>query len=199
MPKKDPRIDAYIRKSAEFSRPILTHLRKLVHTGCPEVEETLKWSMPFFMYKGMLCHMASFKSHCAFGFWKGRLLFEKEAEADGMGHFGRITALSDLPSDKEIISHLKKAVQLNDQGVKARTRTRSKEKKELVVPDYFRAALKKSKKALATFESFSYSHKKEYVEWITEAKTEETRQRRMGTAIEWMTEGKARHWKYSKC
>ena len=188
MLKQDPRIDAYIRNSAAFARPILTHLRKLVHTGCPDVEETLKWSMPFFMHKGMLCHMASFKNHCAFGFWKGRLMFGKQAKSDGMGHFGRITKLADLPPDKEIIDHIKKAVELNEAGIKAPRRV----KDELVVPNYLRAALKKSKKALTTFESFSYSHKKEYVKWITEAKREETRQRRMETAIELMAKGKAR-------
>lgn len=199
MGKKDPRIDAYIGKAAEFSRPILKHLRKVVHTGCPAVEETMKWSMPFFMYKGMLCNMAAFKQHCSFGFWKGRLLFGKAAETDGMGHFGRITALSDLPSKKELVRYVKKAVELNDSGVKSPRRAVPRKKQKLVVPDSLQIALKKHPKALAAFEAFSYSHKKEYVEWVTEAKRDETRQRRLDTAIAWMTEGKPRHWQYANC
>jgi uncharacterized protein YdeI (YjbR/CyaY-like superfamily) len=203
MGKKDPRIDAYIAKSADFAKPILTHLRELVHAACPEVEETMKWSFPNFIYKGMFCSMASFKAHCAFGFWKASLIFGKGNSAAGddkgsMGHFGRLTALSDLPKDKELLAYIKEAVRLNDAGI-SKARPRPKAKKELVVPNYFTLALKKNKKALAAFEDFSYSHKKEYLEWITEAKTDETRQRRIATALEWMAEGKSRNWKYINC
>ena len=169
MPAKDPRIDAYIAKSADFAKPILTHLRKLVHASCPDVEETMKWSFPNFMHKGILCSMASFKEHCTFGFWKGALISAKDKAAgkladEAMGQFGRITALSDLPKDKVLLGWIKEAVRLNDEGIKLPPRPKSKVKKELVVPDFFVAALKKNKKALTTFENFSYSHKKEYVE-----------------------------------
>ncbi len=200
MRKKDPRVDAYIAKSADFAKPILNHLRKLVHADCPEVEETMKWSFPHFEYKGVLCGMASFKNHCSFGFWKGELLGIKDgdkAEA-AMGQFGRITKLSDLPGDKVLGHYIREAVKLNESGVKLPARSRPKERQELVVPDDLASALRKNKKALPTFEKFSYSNKKEYVEWITEAKTEATRRKRLETAIEWMSEGKIRNWKYIK-
>lgn len=203
MGKRDARVDAYIDKSADFAKPILNHLRKLVHAACPDVEETMKWSFPHFDYKGILCSMAAFKAHCTFGFWKGSLLFGKGnglgTEDEAMGQFGRITALSDLPKDAVLTGYIKEAAKLNEAGIKLPAKPKSKEKKELVVPDYFAAVLKKNKKALATFEAFTYSHKKEYVEWITEAKTEETRQRRMATTIGWLSEGKPRNWKYLNC
>ena len=199
MPKKDPRIDAYIAKSADFAKPILTHLRKLIHTACPEVVESIKWGMPAFDYKGPLCGLAAFKQHCSFGFWKGKLLFSSEqAEGVGMGHFGRLTKVSDLPADRVLLGIIKKAAKLNEDGVKVTT-SRPKTKRELVVPDYFNAALAKNKKARSTFENFSYSHKKEYVEWITEAKREETRANRLATAMQWLAKGKPRHWKYMNC
>lgn len=202
MGKKDPRIDAYIARSSDFARPILNHIRKLVRAACPEVEETMKWSFPHFDYKGMLCSMAAFKQHCSFGFWKGKLIFGNSpggARGEGMGYFGRFTAISDLPDEDVLMGYVRQAVQLNDAGIKTPARVRPRKKQELVVPDYFLAALKKNKKAAATFEQFSYSHKKEYVEWITEAKREETRQQRMKKAIGWLAEGKPRHWKYLNC
>jgi len=199
MGTRDARVDAYIAKSADFAKPILTHLREVVHAACPEVEETMKWSFPHFMYDGMLCSMASFKQHCAFGFWKGALVFDGEArDKDAMGHFGRITALSDLPPKRELAGYVKKAMALNDAGVKAPTRTKVALKREVVVPDDFMAALRKNKKALATFEGFSPSHKREYVEWVTGAKREETRARRLQTAVEQMAEGKTQNWKYER-
>lgn len=201
MGKRDARIDEYISKSADFAKPVLIHLRELVHKTCPDVEETMKWSFPHFDYKGMLCHMASFKQHCAFGFWKAELMKDKalmqNAKSESaMGHLGKITSLKDLPSDKKLISYIKEAMKLNDDGVKLPPRKKSET--EITVPDYLIKALKKNKTAFKTFENFSPSHKKEYVEWITEAKTEETRNRRIITAIEWMTEGKSRNWKYMK-
>ena len=203
MPKKDPRIDAYISKSADFAKPILNHLRRLVHAGCPGVEETIKWSFPHFMNKGILCSMAAFKAHCSFGFWKGALILgqnqrARSGEEAGMGQFGRITHISDLPKEDVLLGYIKEAVRLNDTGIKTRPRLKSKAKKQLVVPAYFMAGLKKNKKVLATFESFSPSHKREYVEWITEAKGEDTRNKRLETAIQWMAEGKPRHWRYMK-
>jgi uncharacterized protein YdeI (YjbR/CyaY-like superfamily) len=202
MAKTDPRIDAYIAKSADFAKPILNHLRELVHQGCPDVEETWKWSFPHFLYKGILCSMAAFKNHCSFGFWKNALIIGKnngKAERDGMGSFGRLTSLADLPADSVLLAYIKKAVQLNDTGVKNPARSAPKVKKPLVVPDYLMAALSKRKKALATWEDFSYSHKKEYVEWVTEAKTEQTRSKRLTTTVTWLVEGKSRNWKYKNC
>jgi uncharacterized protein YdeI (YjbR/CyaY-like superfamily) len=201
MGKKDPRVDAYIANSAEFAQPILRAIRKVVHAGCPEAEETLKWRFPHFMYKGILCSMASFKAHCAFGFWKGKLLEEKlrgavKGREPAMGDFGRLTSVADLPDEKTLIRYVKEAAALNDEGIPRPVKRPPKGERTLVVPPYFLGALKKSKKALATFEGFNYSNKKEYVEWVTEAKGEETRKRRLETAVAWMAEGKARSWKY---
>jgi uncharacterized protein YdeI (YjbR/CyaY-like superfamily) len=201
MATQDSRIDAYIAKSADFAKPILNHFRKLVHTACPEVEETIKWGMPFFQYKGMLCHMAAFKEHCAFGFWKGDLLFKQNKKIENkreeaMGHLGRVTSISDLPKEKALIALIKEAAKLNDAGIESPSKRKTAEKKELMIPDYFTSTLKKNRKAAATFEKFSYSHRKEYVNWVTEARTEETRKKRLHTAMEWLAEGKSRHWKY---
>ncbi len=200
MPKKDPRIDVYIAKSPEFAKPILAHLRELVHAACPDVEETMKWSRPHFMYKGMLCGMSSFKEHCAFGFWKGSLIVKdgkRETDA-AMGHFGRITSLTSLPANKVITGYIKSAMKLNEDGVKPPERVK-KPPKPVVVPDDLAARLKRNKKAQATFEAFSPSHKREYIEWITEAKTDATRTKRLETTIEWLAEGKPRNWKYMNC
>ncbi|HTP13915.1 MAG TPA: YdeI/OmpD-associated family protein [Bacteroidota bacterium] len=199
MGKKDPRVDAYIGKSAGFAKPILEHLRSLVHDSCPNVEESVKWGFPHFTYNGILCSMASFKGHCAFGFWKGKLVVGSDgASREAMGHFGRITTLADLPPDKTIVRYIRTAMKLNEEGVPSPTRSKPKEKKPLKIPAYFKSALAKNKKALRTFDAFPYSHKKEYLEWVTEAKTEETRQTRLRTAVEWMAQGKARNWKYMK-
>ena len=204
MAKKDPRVDACIAKAADFAKPILRHIRKLVHTACPEVEETIKWQFPTFMYKGMLCGMAAFKNHCTFGFWKHELLFgrdgyAKRADEGGMGQFGRITQLSDMPKDAVLLRQIKQAMRLNDEGIKVSSRAKPKARKPLAVPAFFREALKQNKKALAAFDGFSYSHKKEYVEWLTEAKADETRNRRLATTIEWLAQGKSRNWKYMNC
>lgn len=195
MGKKDPRVDAYIAKQADFARPILKHLREIVHKGCPDVEETIKWGMPAFEYKGILGGMAGFKAHCAFMLWKGSLVGAKNRDA--MGQFGRITAPSDLPKDSVLIGYVKEAARLNAEGVKV-PRPPREAKKPLETPPDLASALKKNAKARATFEGFSPSHKREYVEWIAEAKTEETRRKRLGTAVEWMAEGKPRMWKYMK-
>jgi uncharacterized protein YdeI (YjbR/CyaY-like superfamily) len=203
MATKDPRADAYIGKSADFAKPILSHIRELVHQACPEVEETMKWSMPFFTYKGMLCHMAAFKTHCSMGFWKSALVMGKgrptNGSDDGMGQFGRITSLADLPSDKKMIGYIQEAKRLNDEGIQKPTKPKPKGPRELAVPAELTAALRKNKKALAAFEGFSYSHKKEYVEWIAEAKREETKTQRLATTVAWLSEGKARNWKYANC
>jgi uncharacterized protein YdeI (YjbR/CyaY-like superfamily) len=193
-------VDAYIAKSADFARPILRHLRVVVHDACPEVEETMKWSMPHFDYKGMLCAMASFQQHCTFGFWKGSLIVDRNGRsvAEAMGQFGRITAISDLPSKKILGGYVRAAAKLNDEGVKV-VRSKPKPKKPVVVPADLQAALKRNRRAFGTFEDFSPSQKREYVEWITESKREETRERRLKQAVEWMSQGRARNWKYESC
>lgn len=202
MAIKNKAIDAYIAKSTDFAKPILNHIRELVHKTCPEVEETMKWSFPHFDYKGeMMCSMAAFKQHCSFGFWKAALmkdpaLLETAKSEVAMGHLGRITSLKDLPADKKMIAWIKEAMKLNDEGKKV---AKAKPvKKEVAVPDYFIAAAKKNKKAWTTFEAFSPSCKREYVEWVVEAKTDETRDKRLNQSIEWMAEGKRRNWKYEK-
>ncbi len=203
MAKKEKAIDNYIAKSADFAKPILVHIRELVHKACPEVEEKMKWSFPHFDYKNeMMCSMAAFKQHAVFGFWKASLmkdqvLMENAKSEVSMGHLGRLTSVKDLPSDKKILAWIKEAMSLTDQGIKL-AKPKAKEKIELVVPDYFKTALVKNKKAAATFDKFAYSHKRDYLEWITGAKTEETRNSRLATALEWMAEGKSRHWKYAK-
>ena len=204
MVKKEKAIDAYIAKSAGFAKPILTHIRDLVHKACPDVEEKMKWSMPFFDYKGeMLCHMASFKQHAVMGFWKAPLmkdsvLVENAKSETAMGHLGKLTSLKDLPADKKITTWIKEAMLLTDKGIKLPARAKSAITKELTVPDYFVKVLSKNKKAKIVFENFAPSHKKEYLQWITEAKTEETRNKRMETALEWIAEGKGRNWKYER-
>lgn len=197
--KKDPRIDAYIAKSATFAQPILVHLRKVIHAAVPDIQENVKWGMPFFEYNGIVCNMASFKEHCAFGFWKAALMSDpnKLFDKDAMGQLGQIRSIKDLPSDKILTSYIKEAVKLNIDDVKL-VKAKPSDKKELEVPAYMMKALKANKKAWKTFEEFSYSNKKEYVEWVTEAKTESTRDKRLETAIEWMSEGKIKNWKYAK-
>ena len=202
MGKRDKRIDAYIAKSADFAKPVLRELREIVHEACPEVEETLKWSHPSFVYKGILCGIASFKEHCAFGFWKGNLVLGKKnrEDAEGMGSFGKLTSMKDLPPRKVLIAYIKKAKQLNDEGVKVVKPPRPKrDKKDLEIPSYLAAALKMSKKAAVQFAAFSYSKQNDYIQWLIEAKTEETRERRLETAVEWIAEGKGRNWKYENC
>src|ERR1700730_15914685 len=189
MVKKDTRIDAYIDKAAPFAKPILKRLRKVVHAGCPNVEETLKWSMPHFDYKGVMCGMAAFKEHCVFGFWKQKLIFPGDAAKmeEAMGHFGCIKSLDDLPSEKTLIGYVRKAAGLNEKGIKEPGRKKPQKRKPLPVPECLIAALKKNAKAKATFENFSPSHQREYIEWLTEAKREETRRQRLKTTIQWLS------------
>ena len=199
MGQKDPRIDGYIAKSADFAKPILVHLREVVHAACPEVEEAWKWSSPHFQYRGMLCHMAAFQQHCAFGFWKGSLVVDGKGAAEARGQFGRLTGSDDLPPRKTLIGYIKKAMQLNEKGVKRPARARARVQEALAVPTDLKAALQSNKAARATFDRFTPSHRREYVEWITEARTLETRTKRLETAVEWMAEGKPRNWKYMNC
>ena len=197
--KKNPAVDAYIAKSADFAKPILMHIREVVHAAVPDAEEEMRWSTPTFTYKGILCGMAAFKEHCVLGFWKGSLLNDDKGNplSRDSSELGRITSLADLPSDKVLTRYIKEAARLNDEGVKVE-KPKAKPKPELAVPPYFTAALKKNKKALKTFEDFSPSAKREYVEWLTDAKTDATRDKRLAQAVEWIAEGKQRNWKYMK-
>ena len=204
MSKKEKSIDAYIAKSANFAKPILNHIRELVHKSCPKVEEKMKWSFPHFDYKGeMMCSMAAFKQHAIMGFWKASLmkdtiLLQNARAEESMGHFGKLTSLNDLPSDKKIIAYIKEAMQLTDLGKKLPTKLITTEKQALDIPEDFIKSLKKNKKAIANFEAFSYSNKKEYTQWIGGMKTSEKRIANINIAVEWIAEGKIKNWKYLK-
>jgi uncharacterized protein YdeI (YjbR/CyaY-like superfamily) len=202
MGKFNKNVDAYVARAASFAQPILEHLREVVHKACPDVEETVKWGFPHFEYNGILCSMAGFKQHCSFGFWKGSIMKDPYkvmtiVGKTSMGSFDRITSMKDLPSDKILLQYIKEAMQLNENDVKLPSRSKPRENsKPVETPDYFLKALGKNKKALAVYEAFSNSHRKEYVEWIREAKTDDTRAKRIETALEWIAEGKGRNWKY---
>jgi uncharacterized protein YdeI (YjbR/CyaY-like superfamily) len=200
--KKDKRIDDYIKKAAPFARPVLIHFRELVHKTCPDAEEKMKWSFPHFDYKNeMMCSIAAFKNHCAIGFWKASLMNDnktmKQGNEEAMGHYGRITSLKDLPSDKKIVSHIKEAMRLNAEGIKL-VKTKPVVAKAVVIPEGLSKALNKEKIAKDVFNKFSPSHQREYIEWINEAKTDATRNKRLETTIEWLKEGKSRLWKYER-
>ena len=199
----DPRIDDYISKSAPFAQPILKHLRLLVHRACPGVTETIKWSFPHFDYYGILCSMAAFRQHCSFGFWKASIMKDPQniltrVGKTAMGHFEKITSLKDLPSDKIMIAYIQQAANLNEEGIKVPEKVKRAGKNEIPMPEGLALALKRNKKAQFTFDNFSPSHKREYLEWITEAKTDATREKRIATTIEWLNQGKNRNWKYQK-
>jgi len=197
MGARDPRVDAYIEKSADFARPILTRIREVVHGACSEAEETLKWGFPHFTYKGILCSMASFKGHCALHFWKGKdVLGPGVASDEAMGQFGRLTSVKDLPSKRVLAGYVKKAKALNEAGTPGPISKRPRAKAEAEVPEDLAAGLKKNKRARTTFEALSPGQRREYVEWISEAKRPETRAKRLATSLEWLAEGKRRNWKY---
>lgn len=197
----NPRVDAYIEKSAAFARPILRHVRKLVHQAFPGIEETIKWGFPHFEHQGIVCSMAAFKAHCAVGFNKTELLDDKASlelkSRSAMGNFGRITSLEDLPDDTTIKGLVRAVADLNQRGIKAPAPKRKPRKLE--IPDWFGSAIAGNRAAKKTFDNFSPTHQREYVEWVTGAKREATRQKRLATALEWMAEGKPRNWKYQNC
>jgi uncharacterized protein YdeI (YjbR/CyaY-like superfamily) len=203
MPDKDPRVDAYIEKAAPFAKPVLIKLRKLIFQACPEASETIKWGFPNYeIYGSVFCNMASFKEHCTFGFWKASLLKDPNGilqvkDRNAMGHLDRIASVKDLPPDKILLAYLQEAALLNKNNIKV-VKPKSVPKKELPMPKALTTALKKNKKAATVFGGFSPSQRREYVEWITEAKTEETLNKRLATTMEWLEEGKSRHWKYKK-
>ncbi len=197
----DDRIDIYIEKSADFAKPILNHLRRIIHLTSPEITETIKWGFPHFDYKGTICSMASFKQHCTFGFWKSALMDDpygllKNDSANAMGQFGRICSLNDLPDNEILLFYIRSALALNKAGAKIIKTKEKNNDKTIEIPADFDLMLDSIPNVKAVFHHFNYSHKKEYIEWFSEAKTQATRNRRMATAIEWVTEGKSRHWKY---
>lgn len=200
MPKS-PAVDAYIARSAPFARPILAHLRRLMHRACPKIEETIKWGMPHFEYQGPVAMMAAFKQHVSFGFWKRKLMadpariFPKPGQSSMGGR--RIRSFSDLPSDRVLIRYIHAAVRLNKKGIKQKRPASRRPAPR--TPSDLAAALQRNAKARATFAAFPPSKRRDYVEWLTEAKQDATRKRRLATAVAWMAEGKARNWKYENC
>lgn len=200
MGKRIAEVDAYIAKAAPFAQPILEKIREAFHAAGPDIEEKMKWGVPHFDYKGMLGSMAAFKNHVGWGFWKSKLMKDPHgiltSDRSGMGG-SRIEKLSELPSKKVLVEYVREAMRLNDEGVKL-DRAAPKKAQPVEVPDDLAAALKKNKKAKTTFDSFPPSHRRDYVEWITEAKQEATRQKRLATTLEWLAEGKPRNWKYMK-
>jgi uncharacterized protein YdeI (YjbR/CyaY-like superfamily) len=196
MPR-DPRIDAYIAGQQDFARPILSHIREQFHAALPEVEEGLKWSMPAFLHRGrQLANMAAFKAHATLGFWRASEIVATPAAEQAMGQFGRLTSVADLPDDDALQDMIRRAAALAEQG--PAPRPKSAPKAELGVPEDFAAALAKQPSADATFGGFSPSCRREYLEWISEAKRPETRNKRIAQAVEWIGEGKRRNWKYEK-
>lgn len=198
MVTRDPRIDAYLAAAPEFARPVLIELRARLHAACPKAVETVKWRNPSFEFAGLLAGFAAFKAHCTFGFWKDPILRRNGADGEALDRLGRMTSVADLPSKAAFAKLVKAAMQLNAEHVPAK-RAKKAPKPELPVPPEFARALAASKKAKATFDGFAPSHRREYVMWVAEAKKEETRQRRIEQAIEWLAEGKHRHWKYENC
>jgi uncharacterized protein YdeI (YjbR/CyaY-like superfamily) len=202
MGTRDPRIDAYIAKQKDFAKPILVHIREVVHAACPDVEETLKWSSPHFMYKGsMMCGMAGFKEHAIFGFWKGTLIDgvspNRNNGGEAMGNFGKLTSVKDLPGKRDLTALIKQAMKLNEAGITV-PRPKTARKPEAKVPAELAAALKRNKRAAAHFDASSPSFRREYIEWIDDAKREETKSKRVAQAVEWIAEGKGRNWKYER-
>ncbi|BFO65836.1 YdeI/OmpD-associated family protein [Chryseobacterium sp. S0630] len=202
MEKYSPKIDAYIEKSQDFAKPILHYIRETVHEFCPDAEETMKWSFPHFIYKGKnLCAMASFKQHCTFGFWLEKEMktmqeITQDIEKNSMFSLGKITQVGDLPSRPQLKKAITEAMELTDMGVTMKKAAPSKT--EMEIPDYFQNALNAQPKAKDFFEKASPSFRKEYIAWVSEAKTEATRNKRLEQSLEWIAEGKSRNWKYQK-
>lgn len=201
MPTLDPRVDAYIDRAAPFAQDLLRHWRATVHAHCPDVVETIKWGFPNFTYRDkILTGMAAFKAHCSIGFWHGEAAVGADhAKGGAMGDFGKLTSLQDLPPKAEQKAILKRAMQLIEDGVKARPARPTAPKPPPEVPDDLAAALRANPAARKTFESFPPGQKRDYVDWIVEARKAETRERRLAQAVEWMAEGKRRNWKYENC
>ena len=199
-----PQVDAYIAKAAPFAQPILNHLREVVHQGAPGVAEQMKWSRPFFVYEGVILgNISAFKEHCSFGLWgteiAQRLLADGVASSEGMGTFGKITSLADLPSRTKLVGYVKEAASKIATGERTKAWSRPRvAKAEAEVPAELEAALKKNKTAARNFAALPPGCRREYCNWIAEAKREETRLKRAATAVPWIAEGKNLNWKYEK-
>lgn len=195
----DPRIDAYIAKAAPFAQPILSHVRARVHAAAPDAQETMKWSAPSFTVDGkILLMMAAFKAHAALNFWRGQEIGDKQPKAGAMGQFGKLTSLDDLPSDREFDALIREAADLAKTAPAPRKAKHEPKAAAQIHPD-FAKALAANPKAKAVLDGFSPSARRDYLEWISEAKQEATRAKRIATAVEWLAEGKKRHWKYENC
>lgn len=196
---RDERIDAYIARARPFAQPILNHVRARVHAALPEVEETLKWGAPAFLHDGkILLMMAAFKAHAVLNFWRGQDLREEASSKQAMGQFGKLMSVSDLPADEELGALIQRAANLCNAAPRPRTLKHQPKAPAPMHPD-FAEALEQAPTAKANFEGFSPSCRREYVDWIAEAKRDETRKKRIATAVAWLGEGKKRHWKYEKC
>jgi uncharacterized protein YdeI (YjbR/CyaY-like superfamily) len=192
-------VDAYIERAQPFARPILSHVRERVHAVCPDAEETLKWSSPSFTLDGkILLMMAAFKAHAALNFWRGQELRGGAASSDAMGQFGKLTAIDDLPPDDELDAVIRKAAELA-RTAPAPRKTKHEPKRPPQLHPEFAAALAKAPRAKSALDSFPPSAQRDYLDWIAEAKQDATRQKRIVTAIEWLSEGKRRNWKYERC
>jgi uncharacterized protein YdeI (YjbR/CyaY-like superfamily) len=197
---KDDRVDAYIAKAAPFAQPILTELRARVHKACPRAEETIKWGMPSFVYQGkILAVMAAFKAHATFSFWHREAAGDTGKAGEAMGQFGKLSELKSLPPKTEFSGMLKAAMTLIDAGATSTAMKPKATKPTLETPDDLTAALKRNAAARKTFDAFAPSQRRDYIEWISEAKKPETRERRLMQTLEWLAEGKTRNWKYEKC
>lgn len=195
----DPRVDAYVDRAQPFARPILEHIRARVHAAVPEVEETLKWGAPAFTLKGkILLVMAAFKKHAALNFWRGQELRGDDAQAEGMGQFGKLASVADLPPNEELEELIREAARLSEAAPAPRKMKHPPNEQGAIHPA-FAAALAKAPKAKATLDGFTPGARREYLDWIAEAKRDETRDKRIATAVEWLTEGKKRNWKYQNC
>jgi uncharacterized protein YdeI (YjbR/CyaY-like superfamily) len=200
MATTDPRIDAYIARSPEFAKPILTHIRAVVHAACPDVEETMKWSTPHFYYEGqMLCGMAAFNEHAAMNFWKASLIdgLGPDSGGNSRGNLGKLRSVKDLPAKQKLHGYIKAAMKLNDAGVTVK-RPKATPKPEAKMPKELATALAKNKRAKTAFDAFAPGQRREYCEWIGEAKRDETKASRVAQAVEWIAEGRTRNWKYQR-
>jgi hypothetical protein len=198
MATTDPRIDAYIAKQGDFARPILTWIRAQMHAASPDIGEAIKWGMPFFTYQDRpLANMAAFKAHASFGFWdRAGMATGKEGEA--MGQYGRLTSLADLPPEAEFCALVQAALAPIAAG-DAPKRVRGAPKPDLPVPDALAQALADDALATATWDGFPPGCRREYSEWIGEAKRPETRDKRVAQTIAQLREGKKMNWKYESC
>ena len=201
MAQLNKKVDAYVNKAAGFAQPILQHLRSIVLDTCPEAEEDIKWGTPHYSYKGdHLCMMAGFKNHCSFSLYKAEFMKDEKISESvkagkKFGYMDKLTSLSDLPAKKILVALIREAMALNAQGVK-KVKPATDKPKLLAVPDYFENALQGNPKAKDVFYTKSDAFRKDYLVWITGAKTEDTRQSRIDQSLEWIAEGKKRFWQY---